>query len=313
MRKHFLRWMLLAGCAGVLLLAAGWIPAPARADKDDEETPTPAADEAKHADEGAAAGSRRNLQPRPLRRAKRAPRIACHTEIGEDSLPPIEDWRKSVHAEAGITCESCHGGDATSMDYDLAKAPATGFIGKPTPQQIVEKCGTCHSDGQKMRQYGIRTDQFSLYKTSHHGKAVLEGGNADAATCVSCHGNHAILAPDNPKSSVSHRNVPETCAKCHSDKEKMDKAGLPHDALDEYKASYHGTLLYKENSALVPNCATCHGVHGATPPDVEVAHVCGQCHANTAEYYAKGPHEEARKFNGIPRCIDCHGNHKILP
>jgi hypothetical protein len=74
--------------------------------------------------------------------------------------------------------------------------------------------------------------------------------------------------------------------------------------------------LYKKikgkNPALVPNCADCHGIHGATPPGVEeVSNVCGNCHANNAEYFKKSPHFQAVREVGIPRCVDCHGNHKI--
>jgi hypothetical protein len=93
----------------------------------------------------------------------------------------------------------------------------------------------------------------------------------------------------------------------------MSKYNLPTDALAEYKDSHHGVLLYRDDNPLVPNCATCHGIHGATPPGVEdVSQVCGNCHGNTAENYAKSPHERARHFYGSPRCVDCHGNHRIL-
>jgi hypothetical protein len=239
--------------------------------------------------------------------------IGCHNELDEAGLLPIRDWKESVHARAGVTCEQCHGGDASTWDVEESMSEAKGFLGVPSARQTVERCGGCHSDVARMRQYNLRTDQLALYKTSHHGEAVLKKGSEDAATCVDCHGNHLVLSPSDPKSPVHHRNVPETCARCHSDAALMARHSLPSDALAEYKESYHGTLLYRDNNPLVPNCATCHGTHGATPPGVgEVSHVCRQCHGNTADYYNKGPHAKALLTTGAPRCVDCHGNHRIL-
>jgi len=68
-----------------------------------------------------------------------------------------------------------------------------------------------------------------------------------------------------------------------------------------------------KNPALAPNCATCHGIHGATPPGVsEVPNVCGNCHSVTANAFKEGPHYIALEEAGAPRCVDCHSNHKII-
>lgn len=236
--------------------------------------------------------------------------IGCHTELGDEYVVPVHEWQESVHAKQGIMCQDCHGGDSEEWDIETAMDPAKGFIGVPTAKQIIKVCGNCHSDAERMKIYDIRTDQLAMYKTSHHGKAV-EAGSEDAATCVSCHGNHGIQSPADKRSMVNRFNIPGTCGSCHADEVLMDKVGISHTALEDYEASYHGHLLSKGNK-LVPTCADCHGTHGASPPGVgEVAQVCGNCHGNTAENYAKSPHEQARIEYGYPQCIDCHNNHRI--
>jgi predicted CXXCH cytochrome family protein len=61
-----------------------------------------------------------------------------------------------------------------------------------------------------------------------------------------------------------------------------------------------------------PNCATCHGTHGATPPGVtEVANVCGNCHTATQTYYLKSVHTSTKP--GTPKCETCHGQHDVMP
>jgi len=243
--------------------------------------------------------------------------IACHRELGDEFEAQVEQWEKSIHKEVGVVCVDCHGGDPTSMDVDVAKSEEAGFLGKPDPKDIPALCAKCHADIQKMRQYNIRTDQYAEYKTSVHGRRLLEEGDTRVATCTSCHSTHEIRMKDDPLATVYHTNVPETCGKCHADPERMKPYGIPTNQLDEYKASYHGQILYKKikgkNPALVPSCADCHGIHGAAPPGVkEVSNVCGNCHANNAEYYRKSPHYQSVQKVGVPRCIDCHGNHRIL-
>lgn len=235
--------------------------------------------------------------------------IACHKELGGKYVVPVREWENSVHYEANITCEKCHGGDPTSFEY---KQNCSKNVHVPKPSEIPSFCGDCHSDASKMRQYNLRTDQLSLYKMSVHGKLLLEKGDTNVATCVSCHGSHNILAKNNPMSTIYRSNVPRTCAKCHANKELMEPYGIPTSQYSEYVNSSHGKLLLQKGEKRAPNCADCHGIHGAAPPGIEeVSHVCGKCHAVTAKYYSKGPHYLAMQEVGIPRCIDCHNTHYI--
>jgi nitrate/TMAO reductase-like tetraheme cytochrome c subunit len=239
--------------------------------------------------------------------------IKCHLENEGELSIPVKKWEKSVHKKVGVTCVDCHGGNPKSIDNAMDES--AGFIGKPKVIEIPFLCAKCHANIKKMRQYNIRTDQFEEYKTSVHGKRLLKKKDTNVATCVSCHGSHEIRKKNDPLSTVYHTNVPETCGKCHSDPNRMKPYGLPYNQLKEYKKGYHGKILYGKiegkNPSLAPNCADCHGIHGATPPGVkEIANVCGNCHSNTAKYYKESPHYKAMLSAGVPQCISCHGNHK---
>lgn len=241
--------------------------------------------------------------------------IVCHTQLGKKTAEWVEQWKNSVHGEGNVTCSACHGGDPTS--FNRPKAKDTGFVGAPSRTQVPEFCARCHSNPSWMRQFNKRTDQLSLYKTSIHGKKLLEEGDKNVATCIDCHGRHEIRRSTDINSLVNHLKIAETCNICHGDAEQMTPYGMPTDQLDLYKVSYHGQILYNripdKNSALVPSCPECHGIHGAIPAGVtEVANVCGNCHTSTMEYFEKSKHRDSLISLNKPRCIDCHAYHDIL-
>jgi hypothetical protein len=239
--------------------------------------------------------------------------VGCHQGLDGKLGEPVKEWNQSVHREAGVTCKDCHGGNASVAK--LAMNKAMGFLGTPQAKEIPALCAKCHADVKKMRPYNLRTDQYAEYQISIHGQRLAKG-DSRVATCSSCHGSHEVRKKNDPLSSVYHTKVPETCAKCHSDPKLMEPYKIATDQLSQFQKSYHGQILFGKipgkNPSLAPNCATCHGIHGATPPGVkEVAAVCGNCHTTIARYFRQGPHEKAVQQTGIPKCITCHGNHDI--
>jgi hypothetical protein len=236
----------------------------------------------------------------------------CHVRLGGKMKDAAVGWDLGIHSKVGANCDSCHGGNSFISTEDSMNEEY-GFKGSFSPIESLKLCASCHSDVNLMRQYNLRTDQYDEYKTSEHGK-LLEAGDNNVATCISCHGIHEIRQKNDPRSTVFHTNVPDTCAKCHGDKKLMGGYGKPHDQYEIYRKGYHGKILYGEiegkNPMIVPNCATCHGIHGARPPGVdEVGNVCGNCHTNIYRYFSLGPHAAAVGYTGEPRCVDCHGNH----
>lgn len=117
--------------------------------------------------------------------------VQCHDAQPGRLGEPVAEWRGSIHAENGIFCNSCHGGDPKDAAY--AMSPDRGFLGKPKQDDIPAFCGRCH--------VGV----LESFKSSAHGKALGKGG----PTCVTCHGNHKVL-----KASLELINE-KSCSRCH--------------------------------------------------------------------------------------------------
>ena len=239
--------------------------------------------------------------------------ISCHQELGGRHAAITENWSESIHAERGVGCVSCHGGDPTAEDAEVSMSPENGFLGSLPKERIPGLCGSCHSRVDLMRQFDLPTDQFNQYWQSQHGQALIEG-DEKVATCFDCHDGHHTLATDDPGSLVYPLNEPEMCAGCHSDAELMAPYNIPTNQYALYVDSVHGVALLEEQDMRAPTCSTCHGTHGAAPPGFqEVANVCGQCHGATEDYYLEGGHRMGMTVEALPRCVTCHGRYDVPP
>lgn len=240
-----------------------------------------------------------------------------------------------------ISCASCHSVHLTHkphIDRTVIQACHTchpglrdQFVGS-VHQELLEReemnCLSCHKTHQV--QDGLRED-FGCgachtkieaeYRTSAHRLARLHGNRA-AATCADCHDSHHILPPSHPQSLVFRENIPQTCARCHSDRPVVtqDYVRLPI-SLPSYLSSVHGKTDSKGRHPAV--CTECHGVHSllsasqpaSTINRVHLVTTCGKCHPRVSEEYANSIHGKAVAL-GIkhsPSCIDCHEEHLILP
>ncbi|MFQ5792936.1 MAG: cytochrome c3 family protein [Acidobacteriota bacterium] len=218
---------------------------------------------------------------------------------------------KSVHFRDGIGCETCHGGDPGALD--VKRAHGEKYLGVPARREIPRHCASCHSDPLRMKPHNLPIDQFALYQISGHGRRLAEGDER-VAVCTDCHGAHDIRSARDPESPTYSSNVPETCGSCHADEELMMPYGLSAGIPADYNGSAHGKSLMEEGNLSAPNCAHCHGVHGAAPPGFgDVDKVCGRCHASAREFFADSVHKEAMDAAGLPECASCHGNHAIAP
>lgn len=254
----------------------------------------------------------------------------CHAdaELFEgEALALVAAFADDVHAEVGLSCHDCHGGDPdlrladdmfAAMDDALPDNP---YIGVPVRTAIPRACGRCHSDPVFMRRFdpAARADQEEQYWTSQHGLALV-GGDTAVATCVDCHGAHGIRRPEDPASRVHATRVADTCASCHADPEHMagrtltDGRPLPVDQYARWRQSVHAEALLGRDDLSAPTCNDCHGNHGASPPGVgAVAFVCGQCHGREAELFRASPkreglleHGELLAAAGLEGCAACH-------
>jgi predicted CXXCH cytochrome family protein len=242
--------------------------------------------------------------------------LTCHRDQQSAAMAtPARDFALAdVHRDRGFTCVDCHGGDPRATDKAAAKAPATGFLGKPAGTQIITVCARCHSDAALMRKYAPtqRIDQAAEYATSVHGQRLAKG-DPKVATCVSCHGAHGVRLVGDAKSPVYPLNVAATCTRCHADPEHMKgytRAGapLPTDQRAKYETSVHHRAMVERNDLSAPTCNDCHGNHGAAPPGVDaIANVCGTCHSVFASKFALSTHSQIFDRG----CVECHNNHDI--
>ena len=235
----------------------------------------------------------------------------CHAAVSPKQKDIASQWKASVHGQVGVGCADCHGGDPGSTSITGAMSAAAGFIGVPDRKTTVGICASCHSDPARMRPYGLPTDMFDKYQASVHGLRLFAQGDTQVAICIDCHGSHDVKKASDPTAAVYSLNIPKLCASCHSDAQKMGQYGIPTDQFDEYQKSIHGQTLLVKQDIRAPTCASCHGSHGAKPPQAaEVVEVCGKCHTATQQLYTQSKH--ATLQDAAPKCMTCHGAHDVV-
>jgi hypothetical protein len=133
--------------------------------------------------------------------------IACHETLGGEFTKPVTDWKGSIHSQNGITCDLCHGGNAsvvvgkvqqlTGAEFEAKKSAAMskahGFRGAPSGKAMFDMCAQCHPNS------------VARFSASIMGKAYLD--NKGGPSCVTCHHAHNNVIPA----------VPKVCSQCHKD------------------------------------------------------------------------------------------------
>ena len=109
-------------------------------------------------------------------------------------------------------CADCHQPHSQTHIDNLIEDRQDDSIGWQS--QI---CADCHQEA------------FDEYKASVHGQGLLAGNGKDMPDCVDCHDIHKIC---DPKMSLFRKTSVDTCAKCHTDSEIMQKYGLEYNVLD---------------------------------------------------------------------------------
>lgn len=240
------------------------------------------------------------------------------TEKNQHLIVTEEDLAEDIHWRKGLRCHDCHGGSSTLDDFADHRGDPS-FRSLASPQDVPAFCGHCHSDTKYMRRYrpSPRVDQEEEYWTSGHGQRLQETGDAEVATCISCHGGHDIRAIGDLDSPVYPTRVAKTCATCHSDAELMagrEYRGRPlgHGQFELWSKSVHARAMMEKGDLSAATCNDCHGNHSAVPPDVDsVANACGTCHVKVAELFATTKMKHRFETIDLPGCATCHGNHEI--
>jgi len=168
------------------------------------------------------------------------------------------------HDDRAPSCVSCHGVHGIR--------PAKDPQSKVYAQRVPETCGACHADPKIMSGFTradgspLPTTQLAEYRTSVHGRALLERGDLGAPRCNTCHGNHAATPP-------GIAGVSRSCNLCHSANASLFDGSKHKHAFDQHNW---------------PECGQCHGNHAiAKTHDSMLAtgpgQLCGDCHRQYAK------------------------------
>ncbi|MBN1302419.1 MAG: cytochrome c3 family protein [Melioribacteraceae bacterium] len=218
------------------------------------------------------------------------------------------------------SCFECHDGEGTK---DLLAASVHNKL----------NCADCHNyisnnmdthpadieKSQRADCYMCHTEIANEHRESIHGISLIEGID-EAAQCWDCHGSHSIKYVDDPGSSVAAKNIPETCGKCHNDKDLIEKFDIATtSSVKSYSSSVHGKIVAEGGEAAT--CISCHGVHNiksrvqenSSISTFNIPNTCGQCHSEITDEYEKSIHW-IRAKQGVrlsPVCTDCHLEHGV--
>jgi cytochrome b subunit of formate dehydrogenase len=227
-------------------------------------------------------------------------------------------------------CLACHG-DST-MAKDVAGKQVSLYVNQELFKNSIHStftCVDCHTDIKSSAHESTparlscaqcHADQQTAYDRSFHGQAAKKG-DANAATCVSCHGGpHELLPAADPKSRVHHANIAATCGTCHGQKFVMAASGHSAQPFLSYQESVHGRAV-AAGSEKAAVCTDCHGAHeilAASDPKssifkFNVPATCAKCHNSVQQEFAQSIHGQAiaRGNWQAPVCTDCHGIHSI--
>jgi hypothetical protein len=256
--------------------------------------------------------------------------VDCHSQQGGQSAQMVKDWTSSIHAERGVSCADCHGGDPTAPKKEGAMSAKAGYIGKPKTVDVPALCASCHANVETMRQYDLPTDQWAKYQQSVHGKKLAQG-DTNVATCFVCHDGHATKAVTDPAAKVYALNVPALCANCHSNAELMKPYNLPTnqyvwDTTTIGDGAYDLRLLVADASGQYVTTQVSVKVDNATAAKLAAMprRGCGACHVQIApdgRYTLAFEAEERAKARGgehpklpngfntkFSECMACHGS-----
>ena len=238
--------------------------------------------------------------------------LMCHSAPG---LSKTTDGKQvSLHVETSEYQASVHGKKAC-VDCHV------DFRGQRFPHKqaaLPVDCSRCHHAGNDEGAPDIT--EMTEYADSVHGRAV-ERGDPDAPKCKDCHGRHDTRAAGDPKSSIYHGNIADTCGKCHTDSAITQRHDIPSPAtIRQYKDSVHGKAVRK-GGLTAAVCTDCHGVHNikaaregeSMVSKPHVSETCGKCHEKLYEVYKESIHGKALSegIEDAPSCTDCHGEHTI--
>ncbi|MCX6640834.1 MAG: cytochrome c3 family protein [bacterium] len=208
----------------------------------------------------------------------------CHQEIAEKYKQSYHFQKYQEDQRKYPICTTCHDPHFKSKKEVMSEIEYK--------QEIVDICTKCH-------QRDIET-----YIHSRHFHE-LEGGNAKAPVCTSCHEKHDIRKPTDINSSVNTIHISDVCNGCHPG----------------HKESLHHAP--GQDPGMI-SCATCHTGHQTDMTSINneifkeggIFNRCNYCHSterHTKENLAHGEIMMLDVEGKEANCTLCHIYHYKLP
>ena len=238
-------------------------------------------------------------------------------------------------------CLSCHGNEDMTVSLENGKEAPLFMKADLLTASVHKKlrCVECHADNAQVPHPERKFKDLAAFRASfsdtcnkchadNHAKMLdgvhskIEGAaKANAPTCISCHGSHAVAKPAEPRTRIA-----DTCATCHKE------------IVEQYAHSVHGQGVAQGDSD-APTCTDCHNPHDmADPKDrawlMSSPEKCGGCHSDVKKMakhglstsvmstYVDDFHGTTASFGAtkgkvaagerrVALCSDCHGVHDI--
>ncbi len=122
--------------------------------------------------------------------------IVCHEDkLNKSTASSYALWSISTHALFEVTCEKCHGGNASAVTKQEAHMGIsnTSIARANTP----EMCGKCH------------VPEFDEFKNSQHFKRLESDQELPAPACITCHQAHSVHV-------LTSSEIEDFCSNCHN-------------------------------------------------------------------------------------------------
>lgn len=143
--------------------------------------------------------------------------LECHaTIIDKIAKSNYEQWTNSKHSLFNVTCDNCHGGNASSNVKEIAHTGVLRSFDTNSTifyRNVPETCGKCHIN---------ELNQFRDSKHYEKLKALKQ-----APTCDTCHMPHEFKV-------LNISEFENLCSSCHNNEMKI-APDIPEKAVDAFK------------------------------------------------------------------------------